>query len=225
MLKFRNVSKSFGKKNVLHAINCSFEKGKTYGIVGANGAGKTTLFRCIAGMEVYEGLIESEKISLKDSLGFLQTNPLFISRITGWEYLKLLCVARNIETEDFEAHNFFDLPLNEYAENYSTGMKKKLALMGILLQQNEYFILDEPYNGVDINSNFIITEIIQKLKAAGKTILIASHIFSTLESICDEIWVLQDGSFSKRVEPKDFQALDQEMRNIVLGEKVLKYEI
>jgi ABC-2 type transport system ATP-binding protein len=64
---------------------------------------------------------------------------------------------------------------------------KKLALTAILLQENKFFILDEPFNGVDIQSNIIITEIIIKLKELGKTILISSHIFSTLNDTCDEI--------------------------------------
>jgi ABC-2 type transport system ATP-binding protein len=64
---------------------------------------------------------------------------------------------------------------------------KKLALTAILLQENKFFILDEPFNGVDIQSNIIITELIIKLKELGKTILISSHIFSTLNDTCDEI--------------------------------------
>lgn len=82
--------------------------------------------------------------------------------------------------DEIDNRNIFDLPLNQYAATYSTGMKKKLALMAILIQENKVLILDEPFNGVDIHSNIIITEIIHQLKLLNKTILISSHIFSTL---------------------------------------------
>jgi len=152
MLKIKNLSKKYGSKKVLDNINLNFEIGKVCGIVGANGAGKTTLFRCIAGLESCEGIISSPYLSLKDHLGYLETTPIFMSYITGWEYLKLLCSAKKIATHNFEEQNIFDLPLNQYAETYSTGMKKKLALMGVLLRKNDIIILDEPFNGVDIQS-------------------------------------------------------------------------
>jgi len=162
MIQVEELSKSFGTKQVLKNINISFEQGKVYGIVGANGAGKTTLFRCLAGLETHDGLVKSTQTPLKNYLGFLPTNPYFFPKITGWEYLQLFCNARKIAITNFKERNIFNLPLNQYAITYSTGMKKKLALTAILLQQNEYFILDEPFNGVDIQSNLIITEIIHQ---------------------------------------------------------------
>jgi len=225
MLKINQLSKSFGKKEVLKEISISFSKGKVYGIVGENGAGKTTLFRCIAGLEAYEGNIQAEEEPLKNYLGFLPTNPAFLTRITAWDYLKLLCIARDIKAEDFDAQNIFDLPLNQYAETYSTGMKKKLALMAILLQKNEVFILDEPFNGVDIHSNMIITEIIKKLKALDKVILISSHIFATLSDTCDEILLLKGGRFEKEVSKGQFHELDQKMKEFALGDSINKLRL
>jgi ABC-2 type transport system ATP-binding protein len=220
MLTIKDVSKAYGSKQVLKAVNLELQAGRVYGIAGENGAGKTTLFRCIAGFETYEGVISAEFDILKNHLGFLPTNPVFMSHVTGWEYLKLLCLARGIRFDDFESQNIFELPLSEYAENYSTGMKKKLALMGILLQQNEVFILDEPFNGVDIHSNMIIVAIIEKLKSLHKTVLISSHIFSTLSDTCDEIHLLKEGVFVKRVEKQDFMALDAEMKAFFVGDRV-----
>jgi ABC-2 type transport system ATP-binding protein len=153
-------------------------------------------------------------------LGFLPTSPYFLSRITGLEYLQLLCNARKVDIPDFEAKNIFELPLNQYAETYSTGMKKKLALTGILLQPNDFFILDEPFNGVDIQSNMIITAIIQRLKALNKTVVISSHIFSTLNDTCDEIQLLREGTFVKKVAKADFQELDEEMKSFALGDRI-----
>lgn len=193
MIQIENLSKNYGKNQVLRGITLRLEKGKAYGFVGDNGSGKTTLFKCISGIETHEGNILSDLSNIKNHLGYLQTTPVFLSRITGWEYLKLLCVSRQINEDNFEEQNIFELPLREYAENYSTGMKKKLALTALLLQKNELFILDEPFSGVDLHSNIKILQIIQDLKEQGKTLLISSHILSTLTDSCDIIYELKDG--------------------------------
>ncbi|AEE53300.1 ATP-binding cassette domain-containing protein [Haliscomenobacter hydrossis] len=220
MIEIENLSKSYGQKRVLKNVNLSLASGKVYGIVGENGAGKTTLFKCIAGLETCTGTITSVYPILKNHLGFLPTNPFFLSKITGSEYLQLLCNARNVKMTKFQEKNIFELPLDQYAETYSTGMKKKLALTGILLQNNDFFILDEPFNGVDIQSNMIITAIIHELVALQKTIVISSHIFSTLNDTCDEIHLLREGVFVKRVEKADFQELDAEMKSFALGDRI-----
>ena len=225
MITIKGLSKSYGKKQVLRQIDIDFEKGKVYGIVGENGAGKTTFFRCLVGLESHEGSINSDFIPLKNHIGFLQTQPMIMARVTGWEYLKLLCLARSIKEDDFEERNIFELPLNQYAENYSTGMKKKLELMGVLLQKNEIFILDEPFNGVDIHSNMIISQIIAKLKYLDKTVLISSHIFSTLSDTCDEIFVLKEGAFSQRVRKENFHHLEKEMKEFMVGNVIDKLNL
>jgi len=222
MIVIRNLSKKFGTNEVLKNINIDFNKGKVYGIVGGNGAGKTTLFRCIASLEDYEGKISSTPSSIKNHLGLLLTEPFFFQKMTGIEYIRLLCNARNINATDIESKNIFDLPLQQYASVYSTGMKKKLALTAILLQGNEHFILDEPFNGVDIQSNIIITEIIHTLRKLQKTVIISSHIFSTLSDTCDEIHLLSNGNIVKSVQKEDFATLETEMKQTAIGNKIEK---
>jgi ABC-2 type transport system ATP-binding protein len=101
-------------------------------------------------------------------------------------------------------------------------MKKKLALTAILLQRNEYFILDEPFNGVDIESNMLLTEIIHTLKKLGQTVIISSHIFSTLSDTCDEIFLLNDGAIMKSVQREEFPALETEMKQMTIGNRIEK---
>jgi len=225
MIKIENLSKHYGNKQVLKDINISFEKGNIYGIVGENGSGKTTLFRCIAELEKYKGEITSDFEQIKNHLGLLFTDPFFFKKITGKEYIQLLLNARNVEISNIETKNIFDLPLNQYASTYSTGMKKKLALTAILLQENNFFILDEPFNGVDIHSNIIITEIIKKLKELGKTVIISSHIFSTLAETCDEIYLLKNGEFIKKVVEQDFNKLENEMKDFSTENVIDKLEL
>ena len=220
MIRITNLSKNFGSHPVLKHLDLELHTGRVYGIVGENGAGKTTLFNCIAGIEQFEGSIESEKMPLKNQLGFLQTEPYFFSKITGREYLQLLCNARGKQLTDPDRRNIFNLPLDQYASTSSTGMKKKLALMAVLLQENDYYILDEPFNGVDIQSNLMITEIIHQLKKLGKMVLISSHIFSTLRDTCDAIYLLQDGHFTRKVAKEDFHSLELEMKQLSVGNKI-----
>lgn len=225
MIKIKELSKHYGNNEVLKEINMEFSRGKVYGIVGENGAGKTTLFRCIAGLENYNGEIISDIAPLKNHLGLLLTNPYFFSKLTGKEYIRLLCNARKKKNINIDQKNIFDLPLNQYASTYSTGMKKKLAITAILLQENECFILDEPFNGVDIQSNIILTEIILKLKELNKTVLISSHIFSTLSDTCDEIHLLRKGEQIKSVQKEDFKLLEQEMKDFTIGNRIEKLEL
>jgi ABC-2 type transport system ATP-binding protein len=208
---------------VLKNINVTFEIGKVYGIVGENGTGKTTLFRCIAGLEDYQGEITAKHTPLKNHLGLLTTEPFFFAKITGAEYIRLLCNARNNPITDIDSKNIFDLPLQQYASVYSTGMKKKLAITALLLQGNQYFILDEPFNGVDIQSNIILTEIIHQLKALQKTVIISSHIFSTLSDTCDEIHLLSHGIFTDAVQKDNFALLESKMKAVTIGDKIEKF--
>ena len=225
MIKMNDLSKAFGDKEVLKNVSMEFSKGNVYGIVGENGAGKTTLFRCIAGLESYSGEIISDVTPLKNHLGLLLTDPFFFTMITGGEYIRLLCNARGKTNLDIDSKNIFDLPLNQYASTYSTGMKKKLAITAILLQENEYFILDEPFNGVDIQSNIILTEIILKLKELNKIVIISSHIFSTLSETCDEIHLLRKGEQIKSVQKSGFKNLEQEMKEMTIGNRIDKLEL
>jgi ABC-2 type transport system ATP-binding protein len=211
MINLKSLHKSFGKNEVLKNINLQFKAGEINGIVGENGAGKTTLFNCIGGFEDYEGTISYSNDNIKNVTGFLTTDPYFLGKITGLEYLQLMCNARDVEFINPEEKNIFDLPLNRYAENYSTGMKKKLALTATLLQGNDIFILDEPFNGVDIQSNIIIKELLFKLKELNKIVILSSHIFSTLNETCDYLHHLRDGEIINSVGKDKFALIEKNM--------------
>jgi len=213
MIQIQSLHKSYGKKDVLKGINLTFERGKVNGIVGENGAGKTTLFRCFTGLESYDGSIEFEKGLSKNNIGFLPTTPYMLSKITGLEYLQLMCNARNIQISNIEDQNPFELPLDNFADQYSTGMKKKLALTAIFFQKNEVFLFDEPFNGLDLQSNMLLKDIILKLRSLNKIVIVSSHIFSALGEICDQMHHLKEGKIVDSAAKPDFGRIENNMRN------------
>lgn len=213
MIEIKNLSKAYRTHQVFTDVNLTFEASTVHGIVGRNGAGKTTLFNCITGIESYDGEISFENKEYGRHIGYLSTNPHIMSKITGYEYLRLLCNARKIFDIDFDDKNIFDLPLKEYAQNYSTGMKKKLALLGILLQQNEIYILDEPYNGLDIQSNIMVNHIIEKLKAKSKTVIISSHMMGGLIDISDTMSYIKNKKVFQLEEKTDFRNIEEDMQD------------
>ena len=225
MITINKLNKSYGNNKILKDINLSFKKGEVAGLVGKNGAGKTTLFKCIAGLENFEVCIDYNNGDLKNTMGFLPTNPYFMSKVTGMEYLQLLCNARSKKINNLNVTNIFDLPLNQYADTYSTGMKKKLALTAILIQQNEVFILDEPFNGVDIQSNILIKEVLAKLKALGKIVILSSHIFSTLSETCDILYHIKDGQIIKKANKSEFESIEKEMQQYAIGSRLDNLEL
>jgi len=225
MIEITSLYKSYGNKKVLNDINITFKEGEVIGIIGENGAGKTTLFKCIAGLESHDGVIKYENGILKNTLGFLDTNPFFLSKMTGKEYIQLLINARGIKEDYIEKRNIFDLPLNQYADTYSTGMKKKLALTAILFQKNEVFILDEPFNGVDIQSNIIIQEIIKKLKELNKIVILSSHIFSTLNESCSTLHHLKNGEIVKSVVRNQFHEIEKDLKSELVDGLINKLKL
>lgn len=220
MITIEHLTKKFGEQTVLDNINIRFEKGKVYGIVGENGSGKTTLFRCIAELEKFEGKITSDLKPLRQHLGYIMAENFFMSKITGEEYIGLLLEARGKSSTDILAKNIFDLPLDRYVEDYSTGMKKKLVITASLLQDNPFIIMDEPFNGLDLSSCIILTELIKILRNKGKTVILSSHIFASLMESCDEIIKLDNGKLSAPIEKDDFKSLEEELKSKLLPQNL-----
>jgi ABC-2 type transport system ATP-binding protein len=193
MITIENLTVSYKKGiSVIDSLNLVLSEGTINGIVGLNGAGKTTLLNSIYGLKRMDSgtiKIDDRKLSKKE-VSFLETENFFYSNITGSEYLGLFT---NTRFDDNSWNALFGLPLGSIIDNYSSGMKKKLAIMGILKQDKPIMILDEPFNGLDIETCRIIRQLLLKLKERKKTIIITSHIIETLTNLCDFIHYLEHG--------------------------------
>jgi ABC-2 type transport system ATP-binding protein len=208
-IKDLDVSYKRGEK-VINSLNLSLKENSINGIVGLNGAGKTTLLNAIYGLKkIDSGEITSNGLQItKKQTAYLVTENFFYSNITGREYLSLF---KNSGFNDEQWNKLFLLPLDKIIDGYSTGMKKKLALLGILKQDKPLMILDEPFNGLDIEACRVIRSILLRFKEKGKTIIITSHIIETLTNLCDYIHYLEKGEIKYSREKDEFNDFENEI--------------
>ena len=206
MLEVRNLNVSFKNQKVLQGFNLNIENGEIVGILGKNGAGKTTFFESLFRNVKFSGEIILENQHLKrEQISYLETENYFYPYITGKEYLSYFSGNKNSKHSELIVK--FKLPLNKFVQYYSSGMKKKLALIGMLLLDKPINILDEPFNGVDFEGVHILYDIIRNLKSENRIVIISSHIIETLFHTCDKIAILQNGQIEKIYEKSEYELL------------------
>ena len=212
MIEIKDLSVSFREKIVLDNITIDFAPNMIHAIVGLNGAGKTTFFNALSTtIKPGSGTITfNENTITNKDIAYLETNNFFYSRLTGNEYLKIFKQTNpNFDLNSLQ--EYLKLPLDTLIETYSTGMKKKLALLGVLKQDKSIFLLDEPFNGLDLETNKVLEVIITALKEKGKTVFVSSHIIDPLLTVCDEIHFLENGRFTKTFYKDDFDRIEEEL--------------
>ncbi len=219
MLQIENLHFQYQQKPILQGLSLSLAPGIIMGILGRNGAGKTSLFKLISGwLKPQQGQIQQSGQPLPGhQVAFLETHPYFYPFMTGKEYLQLL----RLQNPDFSIgqwNHIFQLPLNDYATTYSTGMKKQLAILGILALDRPIVILDEPFNGLDFESTEKLYRIILRLQEQNKTVLISSHIIESLTSICRKVAYLQNGQIQQIFEQAKFNEMEKLLRSSIQKE-------
>lgn len=208
--KIKNLSKDFKKVRVVNNVTVTFNSGNIYGIVGRNGSGKSVFLKLICAF-----YIPSEGIILQDNFNYIEKKsfpkdtraliekPNFISNISGFENLKLLASIQNKITDDKILETLKKVDLYEernkkYGE-YSLGMKQKLGIAQVLMEEPKCLILDEPFNGIDRKSVEKIKKILLEEKNNGKLIIITSHIKEDIETLSDYIYEFDCGVLQKYV--------------------------
>ena len=223
MLEILNLRKAYGPHVVLHDVSLSLLPGTIHGLVGANGAGKTTLINCLYGLENdFGGTVrDAAGPAVREHTGLLPYEPYFYPRLTGREYLEFCLQARGRPVVDFTGWNqLLELPLDQYADEYSAGMRKKLALLALLVQPFNYLILDEPFNGLDLEANLLLKAILKRLRERGTGILLTSHMLGALTETCDEISVLVGGRVQRHYTAAEFGTLEADLLDSLHREKL-----
>ncbi len=211
MLEVKNLNVSLLNKKVFANLNFSIEKGQIIGFLGKNGAGKTTLFNSIYGLVKYEGEVFFENnILVQNKVSFIETENYFYDYIKAKEYLSFFN-SQNIDIDQLAV--LFNIPLDDYVHNFSTGMKKKLAIIANLTLKTPIVIFDEPFNGLDFESVEKLYLLLQKIKANDRIILISSHIFETLKNSCDKIIHIESGVIKNIYLKNEFSALEKTIKS------------
>ncbi len=202
-INIENLTKKLDENIVLDNINITFEEGKVYGIVGRNGSGKSLLFKTICGFltptsgNVFINDIDIyEKDVFPPSTRALIEKPNFINSLSGFQNLKLLADINKLigdkEIDDsLKLVNLYNEKNKKFGK-YSLGMKQKLGIASVIMENPKIIILDEPFNGIDKSSIEQIKKYLLNIKSE-KIIIIASHIESDINDLCDEIYEMDLG--------------------------------
>ncbi|HET6872503.1 MAG TPA: ABC transporter ATP-binding protein [Sporolactobacillaceae bacterium] len=205
-ISVQNVSKRFGKREILKQVNLAIPKGEIYGLIGPSGAGKTTLVKLIVGMEkLDEGTIEvlqtpMPNLSVLNKIGYMAQSDALYTELTGWENLKFFASLYKMTKHEQKQRLDYvaDLvnltsSLGSKVGTYSGGMKRRLSLAIALVHNPDVLILDEPTVGMDPALRVSIWKELLRLKEEeDKTIIVTTHVMDEAEK-CDTVAMVRDG--------------------------------
>ena len=207
-IEVNNYTKIIKGMTVLDNINLTLEKGSLSLIVGGNGSGKTMLLRALSGLifpTSGEILIDGKKLIFNEKfpvdIGICIEQNGMQSNISGFENLAYLANINKIIDEEeilrymklFDVYKYKDRKFKKY----SLGMKKKLALIQAVMENQDLMIFDEPLNGLDEKSIDVFVKHLEEEKAKGKTIIIATHKQNIFENILDGVLEMYNGRLKR----------------------------
>jgi ABC-2 type transport system ATP-binding protein len=209
VIEIECLSKHYGEFVAVRDLTLSVQRGEVFGFLGPNGAGKTTTIRMLmsilvpsSGRALIDGLdCHKDRIEVKRRVGYLPDNPVFYDFLRGREILEFVGEMHGLSRADARARALAlmdELALHEaseeYAVNYSMGMKKKLALACALIHDPPVLILDEPTNGLDPRAAHEVDERLKAGAAAGKTIFLSTHLLDRAEKLCARVGIVHQGA-------------------------------
>ncbi len=217
------------KLRAVDQLDLRVEAGQVYGLLGPNGSGKSTTIKMILGLlaptagacRIFG--VDSARVEARCAVGYLPESPYFYRHLSGRELVRFyaqMCGLRGAALDPRVAESLATVGLSEAADRrvgtYSKGMLQRVGLAQALVHDPRLLILDEPTAGVDPVGSAEISELILRLKAQGKTVLITSHLLGQIEDICDRVAILDrgklilEGAVAELVGRSDRQALVME---------------
>lgn len=199
-----NLKKEFKSNTVFENVNLNFNSGKIYGLYGRNGSGKSVFLKILSGLYkptegyvLFDGKNYNKSNMYVPNLRALIEKPSFFPELSGYENLMLLAKIQNkigrVEIENaLKQVNLYDEKDKKFSE-YSLGMKQKLGIAQVIMENPDIFILDEPFNGIEEDSVNKIMKILVEEKKKGKLIILSTHVKDDLNKISDVIYKFDDG--------------------------------
>ena len=206
-LEIKGLRKSFDRPAVA-GLDLTVRPGEFYMLLGPNGAGKTTTLRMVSGLlQPDEGAIaifgidaRTDQVAAKQIVGWLSDEPMIYDKLTPTEYLEFVAGLWNVDTATAEARardliGWLDLEKVAHArcEQFSRGMRQKVALAGALVHEPKLIILDEPLTGLDAGSARLVKNVLTERVRAGATVIMTTHILEIAERMADRIGVISGG--------------------------------
>lgn len=225
MLTVKNLNIYYGRKRVIKNASFTVRPGEIVGLIGPNGAGKSTIMKTLLGLTKFDGSITFNDQPITENnhqvlqhVGALIENPALYPFLSGLENLELYAKDK-AKMHQLIATLGMASYIDKRAGSYSIGMKQKLGIALALLDHPDLVILDEPMNGLDIESTILIRKIIHEYAAQGTAFLISSHVLSELQKVMTSVVILNhhriimDEPMTKfqRVDTTEYQLLTVDM--------------
>jgi ABC-2 type transport system ATP-binding protein len=201
VLSITNLTKHFGRIKAVNNINLEVQRGQVFGMLGPNGSGKTTTLGMLMGVVNptaghFSWFGEPPSHHIRKKIGAVLEHPIFYPYLSGQRNLELNAMIKQCPPENIP--NVLELVeltarKDDKYKTYSLGMKQRLAIASALLNDPTVLILDEPTNGLDPMGIAEIRELIRKIAANGKTIILASHLLDEVQKVCTHFCVLKRG--------------------------------
>lgn len=208
MIEVANLVKNYGSREVLRGVSFTVRPGEAVGYLGPNGAGKSTTVKVLVGLlrptsgraAVCGHDLATEPVAAKRRIGYVPDSAALYGSLTPHEYLSLVAELYHMEPERarermgqmFRAFEIEDV-VNNQIDTLSRGQRQKVVIMAALLHEPDVILLDEPLNGLDVNTALTFRRVLERLVARGKTIIFCSHILEVVERVCSRVIVLHQG--------------------------------
>jgi ABC-2 type transport system ATP-binding protein len=209
IIEVRNLSKKFGDFTAVDNISFSIPSGTCFGLLGPNGAGKTTTIEMIEGIKklssgdiLYWGKYRTD--SFKAEVGIQFQSTALMDYLTTREVLELFAkfYGNPVSTAELTKLCQLDEFLDTFATKLSGGQRQRLLLALALINDPKLLFLDEPTTGLDPQSRRNFWELIKKIKAQGKTILLTTHYMDEAEQLCDQLIIIDRGKIIAEGSPQ-----------------------
>ena len=205
VIETRALTKRFGERAAVDAVDLTVPAGVAFGFLGPNGAGKTTLIRTLVGLtRPTSGTVEllglsqpAKRAEALARVGAIVEEPRFHPHLTGRENLSIVAAARDRAADARIAESLERVGLahrgNDRVKTYSLGMRQRLGIARCLIADPALLILDEPMNGLDPAGILEMRHLIRAFVSEGRTVFLSSHLLDEVEKTCDQIAIVDRG--------------------------------